>query len=183
MSHNTHLSITEREDIMILHKAGYSIGYITSVLNRNKPTISRELRRNSFNTGLKQTYRASTAQNRYEHRREKSIHKRVLDQFELRNLIIRLIELHWSPEQIQGRLKLERGKHIISTSTIYRGIDQRILITPDTKNTKRELRSKLRHRSKRRHRQGEEERRSKIPNTRSIVERPPEVEERKRLGD
>ena len=183
MSHYTHLTITEREDIMILHKAGHSIGYIASVLNRSKSTISRELKRNSFNTGRGRTYRASTAQKHYEHRRENSVRKKLLDQSELRDLVICLIELHWSPEQIQGRLKLEHGKHIISTATIYRAIDQRILITPDTKNTKRGLKSKLRHKGKRRHRQGEEERRGKIPNTRSIVERPAEVEERKRLGD
>ena len=97
MSHYTHLSITERADIMILHKAGHFITYIASRLNRSKSTISRELKRNSFNTGRGRTYRASTAQNRYEHRRESSVRKRLLDQSELKNLIIRLIELHWSP--------------------------------------------------------------------------------------
>ena len=97
MSHYTHLTITEREDIMILHKAGHSITYIASRLNRSKSTISRELKRNSFNTGRGRAYRASTAQKHYEHRRENSVRKRLLDQSELKNLIIRLIELHWSP--------------------------------------------------------------------------------------
>lgn len=113
----------------------------------------------------------------------KSVRRRLLDDTELRKLVIKLIEKRWSPEQIQGRLKLEMGKNIISTSTIYRAINQRILITPDTEKIKRGLKSKLRHKGKRRHKSGTEKRRGKIPNMRSIKNRPAEIEERKRLGD
>lgn len=125
-------------------------------------------RDNSFNAGRGREYSASLAQSSYESRRLKSVRSWLLDDTELERLVVKLIENHWSPEQIQGRLKLEMGKHIISTSTIYRAINQHILITPDTKKTKRGLKSKLRHKGKRRHKSGTEEHLGKIPNMRSI---------------
>lgn len=43
-----HLTINEREIIFLLHEKGKSLGYNSKQLNRAKPTISRELKRNTI---------------------------------------------------------------------------------------------------------------------------------------
>ncbi len=45
-----HLSSEERDKIAILRSQGYSLNKIAKMINRNKSTISRELRRNSSPT-------------------------------------------------------------------------------------------------------------------------------------
>ena len=45
-----HLSSEERDKIAILRAQGYSLNKIAKMINRNKSTISRELRRNSSPT-------------------------------------------------------------------------------------------------------------------------------------
>ena len=61
----SHLSLQEREQIMIGKSQKKSISDIANDLGRNKSTISRELRRNSGNNG----YSASAAQEYYSNRR------------------------------------------------------------------------------------------------------------------
>ena len=46
MGHYSHLSIEEREDIMICWKNHESISQIARKLGRNKSNISREIKRN-----------------------------------------------------------------------------------------------------------------------------------------
>lgn len=61
----SHLSLFEREHIMISKSQNKSISEIANDLGRNKSTISRELRRNSGTSG----YSASVAQECYSNRR------------------------------------------------------------------------------------------------------------------
>lgn len=70
-----HLSLEEREDIMCLVRQGKSIGQVARALGRSRLTVSRELGRNS----CARLYRASTAQRRYESRREACRRPRLLD--------------------------------------------------------------------------------------------------------
>lgn len=56
------LSLSEREEIAILHAQKHGVRAISRVLGRSPSTISRELRRNSSTRTSELTYRASTAQ-------------------------------------------------------------------------------------------------------------------------
>ena len=56
MRHYGHLTLCEREDIMIMRREGRKITEIAEAIGRSKSTVSRELRRNS----CQRFYRAST---------------------------------------------------------------------------------------------------------------------------
>ena len=119
MSAYHYLTPTEREYIMVQRAKGRSITAIAAALGRSKSTISRELKRN--NSGG--SYSASKAQEQYDNRRLVCRRKRKLDDPELFALVKdRFLKQHWSPEQIQYRLRHEGSPHSISYATIYRGI-------------------------------------------------------------
>lgn len=85
----------------------------------NKGTVSRELKRN----GGIEKYLPIKAQTGYELRRLKCRRRHILDDGELYEYVKKkLFEEQWSPEQIAGRLFMERGKKAISFPTIYREI-------------------------------------------------------------
>ena len=97
----THLTISEREQIFLLHHQGDSIRMIAKALKRSPSTISRELASNIEN----QNYSPTVVQS---------------------NLF--LYE-QWSPKQIAARLILEKS-YTISFNTIYRAIYGGVLMKP-----------------------------------------------------
>lgn len=176
MRHHTHLTLEEREEIMCLHRSGKSLGEIASLIGRDKSTISREISRNSCVC----FYRASTAQRAYDKRRSRCKRRNILDNEETLFLIAdKLLHLQWSPEQVEGRLKLEGGP-AISDSTIYRGIAKGRF--DKFLSGQKKASCRLRHKGKKRKR-ADEERRGKIKISHEISERPAEVEARSNLGD
>lgn len=62
MGHYTHLTLEEREMIMVLRHEGRRISEIASVTGRSKSTISRDLKRNHL---WRHVYIASRAQQMY----------------------------------------------------------------------------------------------------------------------
>lgn len=121
MSCYRHLTMEERESLMLFHDKGESIREIGRKLHRSPSTISRELRRNNG------PYRASAAQERYRTVRKRSVRHFILEDKELHGTVHFLLGyLWWSPEQIANRLK-EEGTARISTSTIYRALDNNLL--------------------------------------------------------
>ncbi len=117
MSCYHHLTIEERESLMLFHERGKSIREIGRLLHRSPSTISRELRRNP------DPYRASTAHRQYTTRRTKCVRHTILSDRELHKLIHFLLgSFWWSPEQISERLR-EEGTARISASTIYRALE------------------------------------------------------------
>lgn len=120
MSCYHHLTINERESLMLFFIQGMSMREIARKMNRSVSTISRELRRTN------NEYRASCAQNDYEQRRKRSVRHCRLENLELRRLVqFSLSHMYWSPEQISKRLTMEGMP--ISTSTIYRALDNGLL--------------------------------------------------------
>lgn len=175
-----HLSITERERILFYLAQDLSLCRIAQLLGRNKSTISRELRRNSGE------YLPSKAQANYYKRRKKSCRHKLLAKPEIFALVKKLfLELHWSPEQIAARLKLENYPIQISCKTIYRAIYAGMFDTPEQRRSKgnRGAIRHLRHRGKSRHSKNYEEKRGKIPISNELSARPDEANERIRLGD
>ena len=165
MRHYGHLTLCEREDIMLMRREGRKITEIAAAIGRSKSTVSRELARNS----CQRFYRASTAQARYEKRREPCRRTAILDDDQLFSLVgSKFLEEQWSPEQIEGRLALELGASPVSDSTIYRAIAEGRF---DACIGGRRAACRLRRKGRRR-RSPQSERRGKITGARDIGERP-----------
>lgn len=117
MSCYHHLTMEERESLMLFLNQGKGIREIARLLHRSPSTVSRELRRNPA------PYRATTAQKQYTTRRTNCVRHTLLSDLELHKMIHFLLgSFWWSPEQISKRLK-EEGTAQISTSTIYRALE------------------------------------------------------------
>ena len=174
MGRQVHLTLREREDIMLMRRDGRGVSEIARAIGRNKSTVSRELKRNS----CERFYRASTAQRHYEGRRLACRRRRAFDDERVFNLVRdKFLEEQWSPEQIEGRLALELGRSPVSDTTIYRGIHAGRF---DGCIGGRKAKRRLRHRGKRR--RGPSERRGKIKVSHEISERPAAAEGRSEPG-
>ena len=169
MGRYNHLTIFERESILLEYNQGKPIREIARILNRNPATISRELKRN---TCKRKHYSAVLAQSQYRQRRKNCVRPCVLDQPSIYDKVVELLNRYWSPEQINSRLKLENSHIQIGSATIYRGLASGKLAAP--------LRQKLRHKGQR-HKDflgcGH------LPVSHSIHERPEEANNRSRIGD
>lgn len=180
MSHYTHLSIEERESLLLGIGEGQSIREIAKELRRSPSTLSREIKRNCKN---RESYSPNQATKNYRKRRKKCCRQRILKNALAKELVQRLfLEQQWSPEQIDNRLKLEKNKIQVSYSTIYRSIYLGDLETGKLSHGQRGVARKLRHRGKTRHKKGNEERRGKIVISHPIEERPEEAQKRTELG-
>lgn len=166
----TQLTREERYQIYVLRQAGHKQCEIAVLLNRDKSTISRELRRNRGLRG----YRPGQAHTKAIARRVEQTRPRFSSP--LWPVVERLIRQDWSPEQISGRLEMEHDS-TISHETIYQYIYS-------DKAAGGDLHGHLRCRKKRRKRYGSgRDRRGVIPNRTSIDDRPAIVSDRLRIGD
>lgn len=120
------IDMDERRKIERWFAAKISVNVIAEKLGRHRSTIFRELKRNRFSDPeLKELdgYYCVTANDMAQKRRYAM---RKLVRFStLRESIIDRIRHGWSPEQIAGRLRYERGSHAhrhdyVSHETIYR---------------------------------------------------------------
>ena len=163
------LTQEERYQIYALKKAGHDQAEIAELLERDKSTISRELRRNR---GLK-GYRPQQAHNLALRRRYDKAQPRIGNP--VWQLVEALIRDEWSPEQIVGRVAMEQGVSI-SHEWIYQYIYA-------DKHSGGDLYRFLRCQKVRRKRYGVYSRRGTIPNQVSIDERPTIVDSKRRFGD
>ena len=176
MSNYHHLTLMDREMIMLWYSYGWSITAIADYLGRNKSTISREIKRNS----CKNFYRGCTAQIKYEERRLACRMQPKLSNENLKETIREKIEVYqWSPEQIAGRLKREGSEYSISYSTIYRALHNKVFNQKGEHG--RGLILKLRRKGKNARRKFEK--RGKIIISNPIEDRPEEANKRLRIGD
>jgi IS30 family transposase len=162
------LTREQRYQIKALWDMGHSQSEIAQELKVHKSTISREVRRNRGQRG----YRPKQAHERARAKRQAKAHAKIMP--ETWEVVEEKIRADWSPEQISGRLKKE-GR-AISQEWIYQYIyaDQA---------AGGELWTHLRCQKKRRKRYGKQDRRGKIPNPKSIEQRPAIIEQRTRFGD
>lgn len=97
VGHHSHLSIEEREDVMLLARQHKSVREIARATGRDKSTVSRELRRNAFRVGEGSCYQASTTQLKYMGRRSRCRRRMLLDDPGLRALVVsRIRDERWS---------------------------------------------------------------------------------------
>lgn len=168
-----HLTKEERDRIAQLSHQGHTQTEIARALNRSQGSISRELARNSTNGH----YYAAQAHDQAEDRRRGRPLVRKMDRPEISEFVRAGLAQYWSPEQIEGRMKLEfpnNPERCVSAQAIYDWISEQ-----------GEYRGHwvqfLRRRGKRpyRARKTSDETSSRA----QIGDRPNVIEERERLGD
>ena len=166
------LSRDERYAIAGMKTRGYSKREIGRCLGRSASTISREMRRNSFDQTDK--YWAEKAQALAMGRRWRSRKKSQYSQQEWSEVEAQLKQ-EWSPKQIVGARCIEQ-KRTMSYQTIYRHV------RADRKRGGR-LWTHMRHMSKAyRKRRGSPATRGRLLGKRHISQRPAAVELRREVG-
>ena len=165
----TQLAREQRYQIYGLIKAAHNQSEIAAIIGCHKSTISRELRRNCGQHGYYPNQAQLIARGRQRHSHGPRILAQTWQQIEL------LLRQQWSPEQITGRLKLERHR-AVSPERIY-------LYVYADKRRGGSLHRHLRSQKKQRKRYGGYIRRGQIPNRTSIEQRPPIVASKRRFGD
>lgn len=170
MKHYSHLTQAERYQISCLLKANCSRIEIANILNRHKSTIGREINRNTGQRG----YRPKQADKLAIERKSNNANK--ITGF-CWAYVTYLIKKKYSPEQVNGRLKLDGWAEVPSIERIYQFIYA-------ARGNKASLREHLRCQKQRRKRYGSgQNRRGKIVNRVDITKRPELANTRSRLGD
>ena len=108
-----HLTQEERYQIHALKRQNISLARIGAELQRDRSTISRELKRNAGPTGYKPALAHRQA-------RSRQCERRNADHFSTEQWrhVHAYLRLHLSPQQCSGRLKLEKAISI-SPECIY----------------------------------------------------------------
>ena len=163
------LTHEERYQIEDLLTSGCSQKDIAALLDRDKSSISREIRRNSIDG----RYRAGRADLQAQRRRQGKSRSRIGP--EVRSFVDTLIEADWSPEQVSGWLALDMDV-LVSHEWIY-------LYVYRDKVAGGSLHTHLRTARARRRRRGGNGMRGRILGAVSIRQRPAIVESRGRIGD
>lgn len=120
-----HLSQHERDRLDILISAGHKQCDIAKVLKRDPGTISRELNRNKFERDGKKKdkgeYESSLAHRKAKIRRKfaKYQGKKINENRDLKNYIVKKLKQGWSPDDISGRMKLEKKLFYANKNAIY----------------------------------------------------------------
>ena len=171
----SHLTLSQRDQLSVLKRAGHNQQKIADLINCNQSSISRELKRNSSSIGR---YNSNTAQKKTEKRREQAISNIPRwhdDKILLSNILTELNDGK-SPEQISGRMKQQKKSNIISHTTVYTYI-----ANDKTKDGK--LFKYLRYQGKKYKWRGFSKNKTRIPNRKDISERPEIVDKKERYGD
>jgi IS30 family transposase len=110
------VTYTHRCQIHALLQTGFNQREIAEVVGLSKSTICRELKRNRVSN----LYIPQTAQAFANRRKRRCRRKSKIDQTQAK-IIKEKLTLTWSPEQISGRFRLEKGTYP-STPALYRYI-------------------------------------------------------------
>jgi IS30 family transposase len=165
----TQLTREQRYQIYALRQAGNNQTEMAIIIGCHKSTISRELRRNAGRKGYRSKQAHETALSRRCLGHRTRITQATWERIEL------LLQLQWSPEQIHGRLRLEK-QPTVSPEWIYQYIYK-------DKRRGGILHRHLRSQKKQRKRYAGHSRRAQIPNRTSIDQRPKIVAGKRRIGD
>jgi len=183
MKNYKQLTFSQRYQIESLLQAGLSQTAIASILEVNKSTISRELKRNVAKRGRTAgVYKAENAQSKTALRhRDKT--KQILLTESLKKRIESLLKYEkWSPELIAKRLSLE-SDICVSHETIYKWIWECKHSNHRKHRPYKKLYTYLKHTGRRQKRKNTKDNRGAIIGRVPISERPKVVDLRTRIGD
>jgi IS30 family transposase len=115
MNRFKYLSSSERSEIEILKKKGYSIRAIAKVLDRSPNTISLELKR--MPSGYKAKVAKIYARTKLKYRRLQW--SKIESVPALKEYVIEKLKNRWNPDEISGRMKKDLMPWYVSKSAIY----------------------------------------------------------------
>lgn len=165
----------ERQMLEYWFRTKQSMRTIAGNMRRAHTIIIRELKRNG--DGDRTKYRADVAQRLFEKRRHKQ-HKGKLDKYpELKRIVVEGLKEEWSPDVIAGRLKRDGEEQTISHESIYHYIYNKAGRYEGLYQYLRQGKPKRQKRSSRK------SGKLRIPERKSIHERPACIDARKRYGD
>lgn len=168
-----HISISERDDIGFYLAQGMSQSDIAKKIEKDKATISREIRRNTSSV-YNIRYRPHIAHSKSIQRKSKAHKIGRLKNNETRQYVEKKLKIGWSPEIIAGRIKIEKDNLTTNYESIYLHI---------YKERRDLIKYLVKHHKKRKKRRSLKKKRSiRIPNRVSIDERPEEINSRKTIG-
>jgi IS30 family transposase len=171
------IDMDERRKIARWRMAGVSVDVIAEKLGRHRSTIFRELRRNAFTDSQMPDLNGYYCVTANDMARERRAKLRKLARFShLRQSVIERIMHGWSPQQIAGRLQLERHPISVSHETIYK-----FAYSPDGHAIKL-WRHLPEHRARRRPRHARRRHGRRFSPEVNILFRPDVVAERKQFG-
>jgi transposase, IS30 family len=163
MKNYTHFSFEERKKIYRYLEVKLSVSKIAEKLGRHKSCVYREIKRNR----VEGKYIGSIANEVSTERRRKSRRNKIRDNPKLNNYIFEGLKVGWSPEQISGRLKLDKKDYYVCQESIYRYIYNEKDI---------EWYKYLHHKRKRRYKHCGRHRQVRYSGGKSIHDRTPEIE-------
>lgn len=176
------LTSTERKLLANWKKEGLSNKECGRRLRRDVSTIGRELKRNGYKNKAegRYIYEPLHADYQAKSRQQKAYAaKQPLKNKQIFSYVMEKLKEGWSPEKIEGRLKVEYPKQTdwhISYEAIYQYIYAK-------ENKEKKLFEYLRRKQKRRRKkQGRKSQRVRIPDRVSIHDRPKVIEKRKQFG-
>jgi IS30 family transposase len=121
-----HINQYERDRIQRLLDEGADKAAIARILGRDKSTIGREINRNRRTRGNisatnKQQYEANAAEHKAYTKRLYAKHKgkKIENNHDLRQYIIRGLKKSWAPDEISGAMKTEQQPFYASKTAIY----------------------------------------------------------------
>jgi IS30 family transposase len=168
-----HLQNYERDEIAYMLAQRINQFEIAAKLGRHPSTISREIKRNG--SPIRDTrYRSNRAQLRADERKRLSHKKFRLKNEAIRKYVVKKLKLDFTPEQIAGRIKIDKPGLSTNHESIY------LFILNERPDLTEYLVRGKRKRQKRSIKQGK--RMVKIPNRIMIDDRPREINERLAYG-
>jgi transposase, IS30 family len=114
----SHLTVEERDKISVLKAEGQSLRRIAHELGRHHTTIARELDRNAPPV-RKGRYLSHKAHERSVERKSLAHQRDRLKNKKIQRYVENGLSIHWSPEQIAGRLPIDFKGQSISHEAIY----------------------------------------------------------------
>lgn len=113
-----HFTRSERNELSILLKKGYSYRDIAEVIGKDPSSISREAKHNSVN-GI---YDPDKAHHKAYVKRHYSKYQgmKISDNDWLERYVKGKLTQYWTPEEIAGRLEHEQGYSVIAFKSIYK---------------------------------------------------------------
>lgn len=114
----TNISAAERLEIGILRSKRYSIRSIAKSLSRSPNSISYELKRNRGLGGYDP--KKANAKSWLRKRMRRLHWMKIEEDKELKRYIIEGLQRKWNPDEISGRMRLEKKPWYVSKNSIYR---------------------------------------------------------------
>lgn len=171
--HPRYLSLHERTVIADLRRDRMTVRQIAVEIGRSPATVSRELRRNTDDTGR---YLSGVADRLALARVRRPRQRRIVIDDDLRIVVNGLLAKRWSPEQVAHELRHrfpDNQRRWLSVESIYQAIyDSEVSVCRPAKRRRRRRRRRV---------QGLE-RRGRLTSMTMIADRPAEVADRIQIG-